>query len=186
MKARISTKFKTHMYQGFSGLNSARDDIALERPDAQPFLEMDNLYCSSKGYLSNEPGISNLGDFTGHVTHVKHHNSTSGAVVYASRDAAGPSLRCHGSTAKQIAVWPRGASVCSAIFNRNVILLFLGPLARSRLLLVELQSLPPPRSVCRDCYARAYPSYAQSPRRCRGHPIQKPAQAPTLTHQRPP
>lgn len=122
MKARISTKFKTHMYQGFSGLNSARDDIALERPDNQPLLEMDHLYCSSKGYISNEPGLSSLGDYKGNVTHIRFHNSSSNTIVFAAKESAGVSLRCHGAYATQVAVWPRNASVCSAIFNRNVIL----------------------------------------------------------------
>lgn len=122
MATRISTKFKPQLYTSFSGLNTSRADVSMERPEAQPFVEMDNLYCSSKGFLSNEPPLMKKGTDNSFISHIRHFSSDAGTAVYAARVAGGTSLRVLGRNAALEKVWPREASISSTLFNAKVIL----------------------------------------------------------------
>jgi hypothetical protein len=60
LKAKISTPFKPQLYTSFAGLNTSRSDISMERPESQPFVVLDNLYCANTGYLTNEPPMTSM------------------------------------------------------------------------------------------------------------------------------
>ncbi len=120
--ARISTKYKPRLYASFAGLITARSEVSLERPEAQPFVEMDNLYCSSKGYITNEPSISRVSDEAGYVSHLRIFDSSKGLVVYAVRGASGTSLKCVGTGAVAENIWPSWATVTSCYFNSKLVL----------------------------------------------------------------
>lgn len=122
MKARISTPYDPQIYSGFVGLSTARADIALESPEAQACVEMDNVYATRKGYLTNEPGLSPFQPSEkNYISHVRQ-LSGENQVVYAARIPGSTSLRAVGSSNKAEAVWPRTASVCSTVFNGQVVL----------------------------------------------------------------
>lgn len=122
MRTRIATPYKTHLYSNFSGLNTSRADVSMERPQSQPAIEADNLYFSAKGYITNEPGLTNLGKEPAYVSHVRIHDASSDVVIYATRDAGGTSLRTHGGNAVSQNAWPREVSISSAVFNRRVVM----------------------------------------------------------------
>jgi hypothetical protein len=117
MKPRISFPFKPQLYTSFSGLNTSRSDVSLERPEAQPFSEMDNLYCSSNGYLSNESPIVQVGADRAYISHFRFMNAGGATGVYAARIAGGTSLRAYGSPYNAEKVWPKDATVTSTMFN---------------------------------------------------------------------
>jgi hypothetical protein len=122
MKPRISSPFKTYLYSNFAGLSTSRADISSENPELQSLVEMDNLYCSHKGYITNEPGDIKFGTEMGYVSHVRWYDAASDVVIYSTRTGAGTSLFASGSYAKSENIWPRLASVSSAVFNRSVVL----------------------------------------------------------------
>ena len=122
MKSRISTPFTSKLFSGFAGITTARSEISMERPEAQSFIEMDNLYCSSKGYLANEPGFTSSGSEDGFISHLRYHDSTTGMLVYATRTGSGTSLRCLNGYSKAENIWPVESSVTSAYFSRNLLL----------------------------------------------------------------
>jgi hypothetical protein len=121
VKTRISTKHKPHLYSGFSGITTARSEVAMERPEAQPLAEMSNLYCNAKGYITNEPGFTSVGSEQGHISHLKYHDTNNNVLAYAARDGGGTSLRCINSYGSAVNIWPRASAVCSAYFNRNLV-----------------------------------------------------------------
>jgi hypothetical protein len=122
MKPRISTKFKPNQYHSFIGLSTARADISLERPDSQPFIAMENLLCTSKGYLTNEAGVQPFSADQRYVSHVKVHDSSRQIVAYATSEDGGTSLRSTQSTNSTDLVWPAGASISSAAFNGYLVM----------------------------------------------------------------
>lgn len=122
MKTRLTTKFKANLYTSFAGLNTSRSDISMERAEAQPFTEMDNLYCSSKGFLTNEAPIDRvLPDERQFVSHFKFLNADTGVGLYATRTDGGTSLRALGKPQKLDNVWPKAASITTTLFNSKVI-----------------------------------------------------------------
>jgi hypothetical protein len=121
VKTRISTKHKPHLYSGFSGITTARSEVAMERPEAQPLAEMSNLSCSAKGYMTNEPGFASVGSEQGHISHLKYHDANNNVIAYSVRDGGGTSLRCINAYSSATNIWPRASSVCSAYFNRNLV-----------------------------------------------------------------
>ncbi len=119
---RISTKFKPQLYTAFAGINTSRSDVSMERPEAQPFSEIENLYCSSKGYLSNESSLTKYGTDNAYISHIRYFSSDADTAVYAARVAGGTSLRVMNRNAAVEKVWPRDANVCTTLFNAKVIL----------------------------------------------------------------
>ena len=122
MKTRFTTKFKANLYTSFAGLNTSRSDISMERPEAQPFVEMDNLYCSSKGFLTNESPIEPVQtEERQFISHFRFLNADTGVGLYAARSADGTSLRSLARPDKLEKVWPKDVSVTTTLFNSKVI-----------------------------------------------------------------
>lgn len=119
---KISVKFKPQLYTSFAGLNTSRADVSMERPEAQPFVEMENTYCSSKGYLTNESALSDFGTDKSFISHLKYFNSTSKQILYAARIAGGLSLRVTGKPTALEKVWPRDTTISTTIFNSKIII----------------------------------------------------------------
>jgi hypothetical protein len=121
MATRSSTKFTQQLYTSFAGLNTSRSDISMERAEAQPFVEMDNMYCSAKGYLTNESPLSRFGTDNTYIGSLKFINSSGGSILYSARTSGKTSLRVTNSSVAKEAVWPRNAVVSTALFNGKVI-----------------------------------------------------------------
>jgi len=94
----------------------------MERPEAQPLSEIDNLYCSSKGYITNEPSLAPIGTEMGYITHLRYFDDVNDVSVYAIRNGTGTSLRCTNGESKAESIWPAGVSVASAYLNRTLVL----------------------------------------------------------------
>lgn len=122
MRSRISTPFKPQLYTSFAGLNTSRSDVSMERPEAQPFVELDNAYCSTTGYLTNETPLTRIGSESLEVSHIRFYNSASNVAVYATNSERGTSLKALNKPAIVQDVWPKRTVVTSALFNGKVIL----------------------------------------------------------------
>lgn len=121
----ISNKFRPQLYTSFAGLNTSRDEVSMERPEAQPFIELDNLYCTSSGYLTNEPTIDRLFEEDGEITHMRFFSSVNSHLAYAVKRQQGITLKSWGRNLnrdiKAENVFRRDASVSSALFSGKVI-----------------------------------------------------------------
>ena len=119
---RISTKFKPQLYTSFAGLNTSRSDVSMERAEAQPFTEMNNMYCSNKGYLTNESPLSPFSTDKSNISHIRFFNSDSKTALYAARSAGGLSFRVTGKPVALENTWPRETSVTTTLFNGKIII----------------------------------------------------------------
>lgn len=122
MKSRISTPVKPQLYTAFTGLNTSRADISMERPEAQALVEMDNLWCSNKGFISNEPGLSPfLQTEKAAISHVRFLDSDSGLLAYAANISGGVSLRASSRGAAVEKAYPAKSIVSSALLNGRLV-----------------------------------------------------------------
>jgi len=128
-RAAAARQSALRLYRGFSGLNTATSEIALESPDAQALTELDNLWCSPRGYLSNERPIVQLGKERAAISHARFYASRPDAVVYAARLAGRTELRVLDRPTLAAPTWPRNVVAASSVFNRKVIFTGGGTLA---------------------------------------------------------
>lgn len=126
MKSRTSTETKSYLYRGFSGLNTSAADIALENEEAQALVETDNLFCSHRGYASNERPLSKLGSEVQRVIHARYFAARPQALAYAARTGAVVSLRALEGQAPSAVEWPVSAAPSSCIFNRKAVFVAAG------------------------------------------------------------
>lgn len=117
------------LYRGFSGLNTATSEIALESPDAQALTALDNLWCSPRGYLSNERPIERLGKEAAAISHARFYAARADAVAYAARLAGRTELRVLDRPTLTAPTWPRLTAVASCVFNRKTVFAGGGTLA---------------------------------------------------------
>lgn len=117
MRSGISTPIKPFLYAGFTGLSTARSDVSMENAEAQPIVAMDNMWCSPKGYLANEAGMTRFhAAENGCISHVRQVAVNSDLTVYSVRQAGGTSLRMVGALARSENIWPKDAVVSSTVF----------------------------------------------------------------------
>jgi hypothetical protein len=65
MTSRFSVKVKPTIYSMFAGLSSSMGEIAMENPEEQRLVSMDNTFNSVKGYISNEAPFDSFGNERG-------------------------------------------------------------------------------------------------------------------------
>lgn len=129
MKAGPSTKSKLHVYRDFAGLNSSTSEAAAEAPGRQPLHELDAMFCSPFGYLSNEVPLERVGVETDTVAHVRFYAKRETAVAYAARIGSGFELRVMDRPNASPVSWPSSAVPVSCVFNRKAVFVGGGDLA---------------------------------------------------------
>jgi len=122
LKTKISTSFKPQLYTSFAGLNTSRSDVSMERPEAQPFVELDNVYCANTGYLTNEPTIGSILGSKNSVTHIRLLSSESNVAVYATDSDQGVSINTLNRPYSVANAWPARSVVSSTLFDGKAIL----------------------------------------------------------------
>lgn len=103
-------------YEDFQGLDTSRDITSLDTGKEQHLSTLTNAFCDWRGQIVRDPSATfRSGSFKS--THVNHYKS--GGVFYAEEDGAAVHFR---SDADHFLndVHPKGAVVCSTVFNTKV------------------------------------------------------------------
>lgn len=110
-------KTKTHAYETFMGLDSSRDERALETGRNQHLIALNNATCDWRGQIVRDAGAKHVvgGLPVHHIAFLAHDTP-----VFAEEDGDGIHLRSslgHVLTS----AYPSGTTVSSTVFNRNVV-----------------------------------------------------------------
>lgn len=113
----------SYAYRNFQGIDTSRDDEALENPEQQPLLGLVNGYCDWRGQITRDCGATHIDGGNQKIRHIDFYSDDIRVWVWENEYSL--SIKStNGVTLDD--VWPASASVASANFNRRVYLCSAG------------------------------------------------------------
>ena len=106
-------------YEGFLGLDTSRDRVALDTGSEQHLIALDNGFCDWRGQITRDPSASKRNTDNYPVEHVRHFNKDK--LTWVERRGGGLAFNTDdGHSAEDI--YPLNSFVSSTIFNKKVII----------------------------------------------------------------
>lgn len=102
-------------YEGFGGLDTSRDIIAMDTGKQQHLTIINNAYCDWRGQITKDPSATLVAE-SGRVVAVRFFRA--GEVSWAAADAAGVKLYSQRGHSTDY-IWPNNAVVTSTVFDRK-------------------------------------------------------------------
>lgn len=112
-RARTAKKTKVWPYDGFMGIDSSRDIVAMDTGKEQHLAFMSNCYADWRGQIVREPSGERFAG-TRPIVHVSFY--TPDLIVWVEQTGAGLDIVSQAGARIENA-YPTGATVCSTVFN---------------------------------------------------------------------
>lgn len=113
-KTKAGIYVKPYIYDGWSGLDTSRDESAQETGERQSLVTLNNGHADWTGAIFRDPGATKRGGENKLITHINFFGRDLSA--WAQEDGGGVTLKSE-SGHEALEVYPQNAVVSSTVFN---------------------------------------------------------------------